>query len=225
MNEKALIVAAHPDDEVLGCGATIARHVAKGDVCRIVILGGGLRARGAIDSEQLGLLRKQSKEAAAVLGVEELEHYDFPDNAMDTVSLLEIIKVIEKQIELFAPSVIYTHFQGDLNVDHSITSRATVTAARPFAGSSVKEVWSYEVLSSTEWNFQNISDSFHPQLFVDVKDFMAQKIRAMKCYTSELQEYPAPRSVEMIENLAARRGTQSGCHAAEAFQLLYKICR
>lgn len=223
-----LVIAAHPDDEVLGCGGTIARHADQGDDVFITILGEGIMARAdspdnsSLRDKQKGL-KEQTIEVASILGAKEVINYNFPDNRMDSVDLLDIIKAVEKSIKNFKPEIIYTHYIGDLNIDHAITSRAVITATRPQPGNLVPELYAFEVLSSTEWFFGQGVDSFKPDYFVSINKYLEIKLKALSIYHSEIYEYPHPRSEKSIRTLAYLRGSQSGLESAEAFKLIRKI--
>ena len=225
-----LVIAAHPDDEVLGCGGTIARHSASGDRVDILILGEGMMSRADTRDdtqyrERLADLRENSRKACSILGASEVVHYDFPDNRMDSVDLLDIIRTVEGCIEQFRPEVIYTHHIGDLNIDHAIVAKAVISATRPLPNSLIPEVYAFEVLSSTEWSFGSGVDSFRPNYFIGIDDYLDKKVEAISIYQSETNPFPHPRSAEAIKTLAQRRGSQSGLKAAEAFMLLRKISR
>src|SRR5579864_7602617 len=169
---RILIVAAHPDDEILGCGGTVARLAAEGHDVRFAILGEGLTSRHArratTKAAQLAALRRQARAAAAKVGVKQVTLHNFPDNRLDTVALLEVVQVIEGLVRDVQPEIIYTHHGGDLNVDHSIIHRAVLTATRPGSGPLVREIYAFEVPSSTEWAFQRLALSFRPNVFTDV---------------------------------------------------------
>lgn len=223
-----LVIAAHPDDEVLGCGGTIARHADQGDNVFITILGEGIMARANSSEDDSfknmrKILKEQSIEVASILGAKEVVNYNFPDNRMDSVDLLAIIKAVEESIQNFKPEIIYTHYIGDLNIDHSITSRAVITATRPQPGNLVPELYAFEVMSSTEWFFGQGVDSFKPDYFVDISKYLDIKLKALSIYESEVYEYPHPRSKRSIKSLAYLRGSQSGLNSAEAFKLIRKI--
>lgn len=225
---NVLVVAAHPDDEVLGCGGTMARHAASGDDVFALILGEGMMAReekgeGAWTREAKERLRRDARKAASILGVRDVAFLDYPDNRMDTVPLLDIIRSIEESVRKSVPEIIYTHHPGDLNVDHGIVARSVLTATRPVPGCTVGEVCAFEVLSSTEWAFGH--ESFRPNCFVDIEKHLGTKIDALRAYETEVQPYPHPRSVEAVTSLARRRGSQSGLMAAEAFCLLRRVQR
>jgi LmbE family N-acetylglucosaminyl deacetylase len=227
---NVLVVAAHPDDEVLGCGGTMARHAASGDDVSALILAEGIMAReakgdGAWIVEAKERLREDARKAAFILGLREVAFLDFPDNRMDTMPLLDIIKSIEEAIRKSLPEIIYTHHPGDLNVDHGIVARSVLTATRPVHDCAVTEVYAFEVLSSTEWAFGPGFEPFRPNYFVDIEKHLGAKIDALRAYGTEVQPYPHPRSVEAVTSLARRRGSQSGLIAAEAFYLLRRVQR
>jgi len=209
---KILVIVAHPDDEVLGCGATIVKHVESGDKVQVVFLADGFSSRTIEVNRD-----KSAKYASKVLGCSLPIFMDYPDNEMDSVSLLEITKKIEIIINNFKPNIIYTHHFGDLNIDHQITHRAVMTACRPQTNFFVKEIYSFEILSATHWQSPSMGNAFNPNYFVDVSDFMPQKINALKCYEEEMRLHPNTRSYEAINFLAAFRGAVVCVEYAEAF--------
>lgn len=225
MMKRILIVAAHPDDETLGAGGAMAKHVASGDEVSVLILGEGVASRkehGEDYSKERESLRADSKRALARLGVKDVSFLDFPDNSFDTVPLLKIVKAVEKAVTEKKPDVVYTHHWGDLNIDHRVTFDAVLTACRP-PGSSVSKIMCFEVLSSTEWNVQNAGNAFVPNAFVDITDVLEKKISALKEYKSEMRSYPHPRSSEGAEILAKMRGMAIGKKAAEAFHIAREV--
>ena len=223
----ALVIAAHPDDEILGCGATAARLVQEGREVHFAILGEGITSRhaqrDAADADQLAQLHRQAHAAAAKVGVKQVHLHQLPDNRLDTVPLLEVVKLVEDLIDRIQPEVIYTHHAGDLNVDHGVIHRAVLTATRPMAGQPVREMYAFEVPSSTEWAFQRIEPVFRANVFVDVTSTLEAKIAAMECYESEARKFPHPRSPEALRAIAARWGSVVGCAAVEAFELVRSI--
>jgi LmbE family N-acetylglucosaminyl deacetylase len=222
-----LVVVAHPDDEVFGCGGTIARLTKEMKDVYVAILGEGITSRfnkrELADKSELKTLQNSSKRVAELLGVKELFLYDLPDNRFDTIPLLDIVKIIEALIDKVKPSTIFTHHGGDLNIDHSIVHRATLTATRPIAGQSVKRVYAYEVPSSTEWAFGQFTKGFQANVFVDISVSLEKKIEAMEIYESEARSFPHPRSPEALRALAKRWGATAGLEAAEAFELIREI--
>jgi N-acetylglucosamine malate deacetylase 1 len=227
MKKRILAVSAHPDDEVLGCGATLARYAREGHDCHVLILAEGATSRGdkAAEAfrEELAALQAAARAAAEVMGVGDVSFGGFPDNKMDTVALLDVVKVVEKKIEAFRPHIVFTHHAGDLNIDHVIASRAVETATRPIGDGFPEAVYACETLSATEWSFARPREAFVPNHFIGVEDTLRLKLEAMKAYGSELRAFPHPRSLDAIEALARYRGAQSGSKAAEAFCLVRGI--
>jgi LmbE family N-acetylglucosaminyl deacetylase len=224
---RVLVVAAHPDDEVLGCGGTMARLAQEGCDVNIAILGEGITSRhvqrSEADSKTLARLHQQVYEAAAKVGAKDVALFKLPDNRLDTVPLLDMVKLVEELIQKFQPEVIYTHHAGDLNVDHGLVQRAVLTATRPLPGQSVREIYAFEVPSSTEWAFQQLQPVFRPNVFVDISRTLEAKIAGLACYDSETRKFPHPRSPEALRALAARWGSVAGCQAAEAFELVRSV--
>lgn len=219
-----LVIAAHPDDEVLGCGGTMARQAAEGDDVYIAILGEGITSRFAkreqADKKLIKKLHAKSEKVARQLGAKDLFMFSLPDNRFDSVPMLDVVKIIEGLISKLKPQAVYTQHGGDLNIDHVVTYRATLTATRPMAGCPVKAVYGYEVASSTEWAFQRFSPAFHPNVFVDIGATLEKKIEAMEAYESEARVFPHPRSPDALRAIARRWGSVVGVDAAEAFELV-----
>ncbi|OGC08540.1 GlcNAc-PI de-N-acetylase [candidate division WOR-1 bacterium RIFOXYA2_FULL_36_21] len=223
--KNVLVVAAHPDDEVLGCGGTISKLLKKGIDVAILILGEGITSRyenreKAMDIEQMKELKNHINDAAKILKVKKNFVLNFPDNRFDSVPLLDLVKVIENVKNKFIPDVIFTHHGEDLNIDHQITFNAVLTACRAIAGEMVKQIYCFETLSSTEWSWPN---TFKPNVYVDISKTIEKKIDAMKAYKNELKEWPHPRSIKGIEILAEKRGCEVGLAYAEAFELVRSI--
>lgn len=223
---NVLVVAAHPDDEVLGCGATMARLHDEGHHVHVSILGEGETSRHedprSADPRGLEELQTGVQAAARVLGAKVIPTKPLPDNRFDTVPLLEIAKTIERLIADVKPTLVLTHHEGDLNVDHALTARAVATATRPQPGSLVQEVLAFEVPSSTDYSFGR-QPPFLPDTFFDVARHVDRKIEALRCYAGEMREPPHPRSYDNVRNLARVRGAQVGRPFAEAFQVIRSV--
>jgi LmbE family N-acetylglucosaminyl deacetylase len=224
-----LVVAAHPDDEILGCGGTMTRLAREGNEVRIAILAEGMSSRYAhredADQQKLQHLHAQAQQAADKVGAKEVVLCKLPDNRLDTVPLLEVVKLVEELITRFRPEVIYTHHPGDLNVDHGVVHRAVLTATRPVAGQWVREIYAFEVPSSTEWAFQRLEPLFRPSVFVEITETLETKIEALACYDTETRKFPHPRSAEALRAIAARWGSVAGLPAVEAFELIRSVRR
>jgi LmbE family N-acetylglucosaminyl deacetylase len=225
--DSVLVVAAHPDDEILGCGGTMTRLVREGHEVRIAILAEGISSRYAhredADQQQLQHLHARARQAADKVGVKELVLCKLPDNRLDTVPLLDVVKTVEDLVARFRPEIIYTHHPGDLNVDHGVVHRAVLTATRPMSGQCVRDVFAFEVPSSTEWAFQRIEPPFRPNVFVDIADSLETKIAALGCYETEARKFPHPRPPEALRAIATRWGSVVGLQAAEAFELIRSV--
>jgi len=179
MSKKILIVAAHPDDEVLGCFGTVARLIKEGYEAYTLILGEGKTSREIQrvvqeKKEELEILNQEIQKANACIGIKKTFVHHFADNRFDSIDLLDIIKVISDVKDEVQPDIIFTHFKNDLNIDHQITYKAVITATRPMEDESVKEIYSFEVLSSTEWNYPL---SFSPDIFFDISDTLNLNLR------------------------------------------------
>jgi LmbE family N-acetylglucosaminyl deacetylase len=227
LSRSVLVVAAHPDDEVLGCGATVARRAARGDTVHVVILGEGIASRYAraadADPADVRALQDDARAVGAMLGAKSVAFGGLPDNRFDTVALLDVVKRVEGWVRDLEPEVIYTHHRGDLNVDHRVTLQAVLTATRPVPGCPVKEVYAFEVASSTEWAFQQIAGAFSPTVFEDVAETIELKVRALERYRGEHRAFPHPRSGEALRASARRWGSVAGLPWAEAFELVRSI--
>jgi len=224
---RYLIVVAHPDDEVLGCGGTIARLAAEGHEVYIAILGEGLTSRNKKrdegDKKRVAALHARSRQVAEFLKSKDIFLHNLPDNRFDTLPLLEIVKRIEDLIKRIQPQAIYTHHRGDLNIDHSILHRAVLTATRPVSCCPVREIYAFEVASSTEWTFGQLQPAFRPNMFMDISATLEAKVEAMAMYESESRRFPHPRSSDALRAAARRWGSIAGVEAAEAFELIRSI--
>ncbi len=215
---KTLIVSAHPDDEILGCGGIIGKN-AGGVEYYVLILTGGAEGRYDISMERI--LREQACQAAALLGTKRVYFEDLPNQGLDTVPLIEVVTIIEKYIEQVRPDTMFIHDRYDLNKDHRIVYEAGVTAARPIPGQTIKRLYTYFVASSSEWSQGKAQ--FAPNTFIDVSDSIELKISAMECYASECRPFPHPRSPEAIKTYASFWGIKAGLGFAEPFKLVQDI--
>lgn len=219
MGKLILIIAAHADDEALGCGGTIARHVAEGDTVYAVFLADGVMSRPDSTSAQIEQRNSAAAKAHVILGINKVYMLGFPDNRMDSVPLLDIVQRLEEVLKEVQPEIVYTHHCGDLNMDHRVAHQATLTACRPIPGTSVREIYAFEVLSSTEWNAPGVNP-FIPNVFVDISSYLDTKISALKSYDLEMREEPHSRSIANAKRLAEFRGNSVGLVAAEGFSLV-----
>jgi LmbE family N-acetylglucosaminyl deacetylase len=219
MSKTVLVVAAHADDEALGCGGTIARHVAEGDTVHAVFLADGVSSRQGADARELEQRLAATEQARQVLGITTITFLGLPDNRLDSLPLIEVIQQLEKVIRQINPQVIYTHHYGDLNVDHRIAHQAVMTMCRPIPEDPVKEIYAFEVMSSTEWGSVGLAP-FLPSLFVDISSYLAIKLQALDAYALEMRPAPHTRSSEHLNFLARHRGHCVGVDAAEAFVVM-----
>lgn len=224
MADRIAAIFAHPDDEVLGAGATLARCGDAGDEVRILILATGLTARGDASAAEVERLRDQGRRAAELLGAAEIQFADFPDNRMDTVPLLEVVDRIAAFVGQQLPATVFTHHGGDLNIDHRVVHQAVVTACRPLPHAPHHEILACEVNSSTEWAPRPFAP-FEPTVFIDAAATISRKVAALSLYESEVRTWPHPRSPEAVRALASWRGAQCGMGAAEAFALIRQVRR
>lgn len=229
-NKKILVVAAHPDDEVLGLGGTMHRLInEKGCKVRVVILGEGITSRSENrDTEkwkqELEVHRSNIQAARKAIGYDSVGIYDFPDNRFDTVALLDLIKVIEKEKREFETEVIFTHHGGDVNIDHQRTFEAIITACRPMDHEKVKMIITFETMSGTEWRSPSDPKHFLPNLFIEIgEEDLQAKINAMEVYEFEKRSYPHPRSPKALKIRAQMWGVANGLGLAEAFQVVRLI--
>jgi LmbE family N-acetylglucosaminyl deacetylase len=230
MPETVAVIAAHPDDEVLGCGGTVARMAAQGRPVHILLAADGETSRSppgapAIESQRI-VERNQGAEAACrILGCTSVELLAMPDNRMDGLELLTVVQRIEEFLRRYRPATVFTHHAGDVNIDHRIVHDAVIAACRPQPGYWVRELLFFEVPSATEWRPPVSGPQFNPNWFVDVSGQLATKVNALQAYRSELREFPHPRSIEAVQALARWRGATVGFEAAEAFVLGRNIIR
>ncbi|EGG93077.1 putative LmbE-like protein [gamma proteobacterium IMCC1989] len=227
-NERVAIIAAHPDDEILGCGGTIAKHINKGDDVAVLIMAEGITSRDTdrnTEARQGALqhLTDTARQANKKLGVSHVEFGGLPDNRLDSMDLLDVVKVVESFLDQFQPTIIYTHCGSDLNIDHRIVSQAVSTATRPLPNSSVHSILHFEVPSSTEWQTPGAYPTFVPNWFVGIENTLTQKLESLAIYEQEMRDWPHARSIKALEHLAKWRGASIGLNAAEAFSLARHI--
>jgi LmbE family N-acetylglucosaminyl deacetylase len=225
--DKILIIAAHPDDETLGCGGTIAKAVINKANVKVIFIGEGVSARFPIGSELSDISIKHNKirenEAKKALKILRIKNYSFGKKfctKFDNYLLTEIVQEIENNIKNFLPNIIFTHTDKDLNIDHGIVHKAVMTACRPKFKNSIKKIYSFEVPCSSNWTYNG---NFNPNTFVDISKSIEIKQKAFKAYKNENRPFPFPRSEIGIDTLAKFRGMQSGLKYAEAFRLEREI--
>lgn len=228
LGKSILVIAAHPDDEVLGCGGTIARHGDAGDQVHILIIAEGATSRSQqrsreAASHELSQLGAAARQAADILGAAGVSLMDFPDNRLDSCDRLDLTKVIEQYVKQYQPHTVYTHHAGDVNIDHRRIHEAVITACRPTPGHCVQRLLSYEIASSTEWQPPGSNAPFMPTWFVDINSQWERKRLALEAYAQEMRPWPHARSLEAVHHLARWRGATVGCEAAEAFMLLRNL--
>lgn len=228
-DERVLVVVAHPDDEIIGCGGTMSVLARAGQAIEILVLGEGItsrqdqRAPSAVKKE-LAKLKADGAKAAKQVGAKAYDVLDFPDNRFDSVALLDVVKAVEARVKRFKPSRIFTHHPHDLNIDHGVTFRAVMTACRPMVGESVREILCCEIPSSTEWQAPLFEPQFRPNCFYAITEQdLNNKVRAMEAYRSERREYPHPRSPRALRVLAEQRGISTGLGFAEAFEVVRSL--
>jgi LmbE family N-acetylglucosaminyl deacetylase len=217
-----LAVVAHPDDETLGPGATLARHARAGR--RVVVAIAADVGRAGLDAAGHERIRAAARAAAKELGVAELRFGGFPDQALDTLPIRQLTGWVEDLLDELAPAVVYAHHRGDVNRDHRVVHEAALTAARPYRAPSVEQIFCFETPSSTEWSAPDVENAFLPNCFVDVSRTLEAKLRAMASYSSELRPPPHPRSLESLRHRAAHWGACAGFAAAEPFVLARWLC-
>jgi LmbE family N-acetylglucosaminyl deacetylase len=229
--KKIMVVVAHPDDELLGLGATMNLLISKYEVkTHLVILGEGITSRSDQRNvkkwkSELAIHKKNIHAAKDCIGYHSVSIYDLPDNRFDSIPLLDVVKVVEKEKNAFRPEVIFTHHGGDLNIDHQRTFEAVITATRPMEHEQVSTIITFETPSGTEWRASTDPKHFVPNLFFEVsKKNLDAKIKGMEFYEFEKRKYPHPRSPKALEIQAQRWGVAIGKAYAEAFHLVRQIC-
>ena len=225
--QKVLVIAAHPDDEVLGMGGTIAKYADRGDDVRLLIVTDGSSAQYRDEGNVEAIIQKKRNETracAAILGIGQIYYGTLPDMRLDVTPHIETNNVIENVVNAFQPSIVFTHFYGDVNKDHRLVFESSIVACRPTSSQCVRKLFLYSVPSSTEWNVQTASTAFLPNWFEDIGgEFAQRKYRAMACYETELREYPHPRSIQSLISTDLAEGIRIGVQAAESFMLVRAI--
>lgn len=225
--QNIVVVAAHPDDELIGIGGTLYKHAQQGDNVNILILGDGKSSRKAnyssLDPKIKKLSDNETLHALRILGISKFTKKYLPDNRFDGMDLLDITKIVFSHIKIASPEIVYTHHLGDQNIDHRLTAEAVVTACRPIENNCVMEIRMFETLSSTEMAGYEVKSIFQPNLFIDIKDELSKKLEALSFYKSELHEFPHPRSIKAIEYNAYVWGAKNNLYAAEAFHVFKSI--
>ena len=219
---NVLVIAPHADDEVLGVGATMVKHINNGDRVYVCIATRGTRP--LFEESYIEQLRSETYKAHKLLGVTKTFFLEYPAVMLEQIPRYELNQKIFTVIEEVKPDIIYMPHFGDMQKDHLIIAESVMVAIRPKYEHRIKEVYSYETLSETEWNNPHSSNAFLPNMYNDVSGFLGKKLEVMRCFTTQLSDFPNPRSLEAIEALAKYRGSTINCNAAEAFMLIRKIC-
>lgn len=221
--KKILIIVAHSDDESFGCGGLIKKLSLNKNKITAISFTNGVGSRSKNNINEILKRKKSSIKASKILGFKWLAQYDYPDNELDKISLLEIIKKIEKHKKKIQPQIVLTHNFSDLNIDHRKIAEATLTAFRPEPKEKLEQLITFEVPSATDFRVLKNKKNFLPNYFVNIEKFLKFKIKAIKCYKQELKKYPHSRSLIGIKNLNKIRGNQSGLKFAEAFEIIRRI--
>ena len=223
-NETILVIVAHPDDEVLGCGGTIIKYRNEGKKIFLLTMTDGVSSREKMDNTDSKNRKKACQQAAKIMGITKIFFNNLYDNELDIISNLKLTKIIEKVIKKVKPNTVITHYNNDLNIDHRKVSNAAITACRPKINNKVNKILFFEVLSSTEWNINSKKKNhFLPNWYEDISKTFKKKMRALECYKTELRKFPHSRSKKGVKILSQYRGMASGYKNAEAFILGRKI--
>lgn len=222
-NKEILIIAAHPDDEILGCGGTITK-LSKNNIVSALILVDAITSRtGDFSNEERKDLKMETKNSHDIIGIKNTFFESFPDNEFDKLPLLNLIKTVSNYIEKIKPDIIFTHHHGDLNIDHRKTFQAVLTACRPQPNLKHPDIYCFEIPSATDWQTYLGENSFRPNIFIDISDTINLKLKALECYESEMRDYPHSRSIKGVEIMAQDWGRKVGKKFVEAFELIRSI--
>jgi N-acetylglucosamine malate deacetylase 1 len=220
---KLLVIAPHPDDEVLGCGGTIIKHSSNGDEVYLCIVTRPYTPDWPED--EINLRRDEVVRVNKILGIKKTFRLDLPTVKLDTLPQKELNRAISQVLDMVQPEVVYIPHRGDVNKDHQLVFDAAMVATRPRPGSTINKVICYETLSETEWGAPSRENTFIPNVFVDISKTLATKLKALSEYKTELKRFPHPRSLEAVTALSKTRGSSIGAKAAEAFMLIREIER
>ena len=223
MKNKVLVVVAHSDDETFGMGGTLKKHANNKDDVFVVSMTDGVSSRNKQSKKIISERKKSSLNAGKILGFKWKNCFDFPDNALDSIPMINLIKSLEEVKDSVSPNIVYTHSSKDLNIDHRIISQAVQTVFRPQPNEICREIRLFEVPSATDFGNESLTGSFLPNLFLDITKTWKEKKLASLAYKKELKDYPHSRSLKGLENLAKIRGNQVGLEMAEAFEIIRKI--
>jgi LmbE family N-acetylglucosaminyl deacetylase len=218
---RIVVIGAHPDDELLGAGGTLARHVLAGAEVHAVVVADGAGSR--YPGDMMATLEKDARRAGEVIGFATMRFLALPDQRLDVEPLIELTQLLEAELDEIGPQVVLTHFPHDVNTDHGQVAKAAWTACRPYYRRGLRRFAVFETPSSTEWAWPIDGTGFQPTLFVDVAETLDVKTEAMECYESELRDYPHPRSSRALRERAAFWGSQVGLLAAEPFRVLREM--
>ena len=216
-----LVIAPHPDDEVLGCGGTIAKHASKGDLVYVAVVTKGCEP--LFSEDFVNRVREECRKADSYLGVQETAFMDFPAVMLETLPRHELNDAFVRLVQRVEPDVVYLPHRGDMQLDHKMTVDAAMVALRPKYAHMVKKILAYETLSETGWDVPNVVNEFIPNVYHDVTEYLDIKLKALALFTTQIERYPNARSMEAVKALAMYRGAMMNCGAAEAFCLIREI--
>lgn len=223
MKEVVLVVAPHPDDETLGCGATMLKHLASSDEVHWMVVT-EMKSTLGFSGERMIKRQHEIESAVKAYGLTQIHHLGFPVMQLDTVPMSDLVASISTVVEKIKPTILYLPYRGDVHSDHAVVFDAATSCTKHFRYPSVKTVRVYETLSETNFGLNTQDSGFLPNLFADVTDYFDKKLEIMHIFESELGQHPFPRSIQSLDALAVLRGSQAGCQKAEAFMQIKHIC-